>query len=170
MSGINFIDLVTKESPKEILETDFPRLGKLPIRGGWGYNQATACIIDKNDRSVEPGVPFDGVSFEYLFAEYRIYEELIIFQPVGHKFAGIRKNLTEQKTLKFADRHFDVLKFEVTAFREKDYERLKSIYEGPKGIQSSSFDDEAHQALHNSLLRSGFREYYFDITSFFGNI
>ena len=68
MKPIDFFDLKTRETPREILEADFPRLGKLPISGGWGYGQPTACIIDKDDPCVDPNVPFDGVSIEYLFA------------------------------------------------------------------------------------------------------
>jgi len=169
MREIDFFDLESKETPREILESDFPRLGKLPFNGGWGYNKATACVIDKNDPSVDPELPFDGVYLEYLFAEYRVYEELIVFRPKGHQYAGIHRQLMGQKTLGIEGRLYDVLNFQISAFREEDFDRLKAIYEGPDGARNSSFDTKAHEALHNSLLHTGMREYWFDITSFFGS-
>ena len=80
----------SKGSPKEILAADFKSLQDgLPIRGGWGYSQEDACIIEKNDPLVDPSLPFDGVGVEYVFVEKRIYEEMIIFRPDGEKFSGI---------------------------------------------------------------------------------
>jgi len=70
-------NLLTKESPRQIIFEDFKI--NLPIKGGWGYDFDSACIIDKNDPSVIKGVPFDGVAIEYVFVEKRIYEEMIIF-------------------------------------------------------------------------------------------
>ena len=66
------------------------------------------------------------------------------------------------------DRTYDVLSFEVTAFREEDFDFLKELYEGPNGIINPDFDRTAHGALHRSMMRSGMREYWFDITSFYG--
>ncbi len=168
MPKIDFINLETSESPREILEHDFPRLGKLPFRGGWGYDQATACIIDKNDPSVPKNLPFDGVGLEYLFSEYRNYEELIIFRPEGEKYAGIKRELSRQSLKKIGTLVYDVLEFEIQAFREEDFFKLKAKYEGPDGIRNPRFDKEAHHALHNSLLCTATREYWFDITSFYG--
>lgn len=168
MREIDFLNLKTDETPRSILEADFPRLGSLPIRGGWGYDQSTACIIDKDDPSVPRGVPFDGVGLEYVFAEYRIYEELIVFRPEGEKYSGIRKQLLNQKTIVLDTGRFDVLRFRITAFRDHDFNQLKALYEGPNGAQSANFDHAAHDRLHNSLLCAGEREYWFEISSFFG--
>jgi len=168
MQQIDFFNLNTRETPREILESDFPRIGKLPIKGGWGYSQATACVIDRSDAVVEPGVPFDGVALEYVFAEYRIYEELIIFRPKGEKYAHIRRELKSQALSSHGGKYYDHLTFQVWAFREEDFEWLKAKYEGPDGVRNPDFDVEAHNALHTSRLHTGIREYWFDITSFYG--
>ena len=54
----------------------------LPIRGGWGYDQEDACIIDKNDPIIDPDspMPFYGVGYEKIFVERRIYMELITYR------------------------------------------------------------------------------------------
>ena len=168
MRQIDFYEVHTNETPREVLETDFPRLGNLPIKGGWGYNQATACIIDKNDPVVDPTIPFNGVALEYIFAEYRLYEELIIFRPIGTKFAGIKRELMSQELLSLDGRNYDLLTFHVSAFLEHDFHFLKAKYEGPDGMRNPNFEVRAHELLHNSLLHTGTREYWFDITSFFG--
>lgn len=168
MKPIDFFDLNTQETPREILESDFPSMGKLPISGGWGYDQTTACIIDKNDPCVSSLEPFNGVAIEYIFAEKRLYEELIVFRPKGYRYCHIDKRLNVQTLQQINGQTYDVLVFEVTAFTEQDFAFLKEIYEGPKGIINPDFDYKAHEALHKSLMRSGTREYWFNITSFYG--
>lgn len=158
-----------KESPREILAADFKSLnGGFPIRGGWGYTKSDACIIDKNDPLVNPLLPFDGVDVEYAFVEKRIYEEMIIFRQDGEKFSGIRWNLQEQNLLHEAERSFERLIFEITAFSENDWEELKAEFGGPQGYGTPSFDAEAHEKKHQEKMMHFTREFWFDITSFYG--
>jgi hypothetical protein len=160
--------LNTRESPRQILAEDFRSIGELPIRGGWGYTQADACIIDKNDPIVNPVLPFDGVAIEYVFVEKRIYEELIVFRPEGQKHSGIRWKCLEAKIASEGDRVFDNLTFEVTAFRDSDWDSLRAEWEGPDGHENSAFDVAAHEARRQEKLLRLTREFWFDITSFYG--
>ncbi len=53
---------------KQVLIEDFKSLGsKMPIKGGWGYTQEEAIIIDKNDPD-NNAILFDGVGLEYHIA------------------------------------------------------------------------------------------------------
>lgn len=161
-----FEPLPSDISPRDILEQDFPRLrGKLPISGGWGYTQADACVIDRNDPCVVPGIPFDGVGVEYLFAEYRTYEELIVWREPGERYSGVRRYLERQSLVRWEDRAFDHLVFTVTALPEGDFERLKAAMEA--GVGDPAFDAKAHMAAHAERLCTARVEYWFDITSFF---
>jgi hypothetical protein len=158
----------SKESPREILAADFKSLrGGLPIRGGWGYTKSDACIIDTNDPLVDPTFPFDGVGVEYVFIEKRIYEEMIIFRPDGEQFSGIGWNLQEQSLLHDSGRSFDRLIFEITAFRDNDWEELKAEFEGPQGYGTPGFNAEAHEMKRQEKMVRFTREFWFDITSFF---
>ena len=158
------------ESPREILAADFKSLGgELPIRGGWGYSQEDAVIIDKNDPVVPSGIPFDGVEIEYIFVEKRIYEELIIFRPPEERFAGIKWNLLKQRLTEHNGRSYDLLTFEVTALPGKDCEELKGEWEGPNGYGSSGFDVDAHFSKRDAKAIRYVTEYWFDITSFYGS-
>lgn len=166
---ISVRQLATRESPRQILREDFSSFPDLPIQGGWGYDEETAVIIDKNDPSVPKGVPFNGVSIEYAFADRRLWEELIIFRAKGSKLAGIRKTLVEQRlTSGSRGDTYDVLKFQVTALPEEDWEALKAAWEGPEGFQSPNFNHEAHMQRHEAATVTFVAEYWFEISSFYG--
>jgi hypothetical protein len=66
------------------------------------------------------------------------------------------------------DRHFDRLLFEITAFPEADWNRLRNEYEGPLGFRSAGFDLEAHKRKRDEAMIRFTREFWFDITSFYG--
>lgn len=140
----------------------------MPIRGGWGYTKADACIIDKNDPLVPVGMPFDGVGLEYVFVEKRIYEEMIIFRPVGEKFSGIQWKLLEQNLVHDEGRQFDRLVFEIIAFWDPDWTELKAEYEGINGYGTPEFDVQAHEQKSQEKMIRFTREFWFDITSFWG--
>ncbi len=138
--------VITAQSPRDVIAAWFPSAGELPIRGGWGYTQADACIIDRHDPVVVPGLPFDGVGLEYLFVQKRNYVELIVCRPPGEKFSGIEWDCVTQRLVQDGDRRYDHLVFDVTAFHEPDWEALKAEWEGPDGIRSPTFDRRAHAA------------------------
>lgn len=159
----------SEETPREIIAADFKSLrDELPISGGWGYSKEDAVVIDKNDPVVPKGLPFDGIGIEYVFVEKRIYEELIIFRPDDSKFAGIEWKLIEQRLVSDDDRKFDVLSFDVTAIPDIDWELLKREWEQNHGFQTSQSALEAHIEKKNSKTVHYTAEYWFDITSFFG--
>ncbi|WP_447736062.1 hypothetical protein [Rhodanobacter soli] len=161
--------IVCRESPRKILEEDFESLrGKLPIYGGWGYTKADACIIDKNDPIVIHEIPFDGVEIEHLFVEKRIYEEMIIFRSDDEKFSGITWKLLKQELISEAERVYDKLSFSVTAFPDKDWEKLRIEWEGPAGHRSPTFDQAAHEQKRRQCMINITREFWFEITSFYG--
>lgn len=152
----------SRESPREILAADFKSLGVLPICGGWGYTKDDACVI------VAPSVPFDGVALEYVFAEKRIYEELIIFRPEGQRFSGIQWKLVQQRVVRDGLRVFDHLVFDVYAFSDADWMKLKAEFEGPNGFGTPGFSDDGHARKRKEMQLCLAREFWFDITSFFG--
>lgn len=159
--------LRTKESPREILAADFKSLrGGLPIQGGWGYSKEDACVIQKDDPLVDSSLPFDGIGIEYVFVEKRIYEEMIIFQPEGGKYSGIRWNLQKQALVNDGDRSYDHLVFEVTAFRDADWDALKAEFEGPHGFGTPGFDEAAHENKRREKMIRLTRDFWFDVTSF----
>ena len=114
------LQLITKESPRQIILEDFKI--DLPISGYWGYNLESACVIDKNDPAVSKGMPFDGIGIEYIFVEKRIYEEMIIFRDDHEKYAGIRWDRQAQKLLVVvAMTTFDCLNVKLVAINGRHY-------------------------------------------------
>ena len=168
MREVTIEPLRTLDSPRELLAGHFKSIGELPIRGGWGYSREDAVVIDRDDPIVPRDQPFDGVDIEYVFIEKRTFEELIIFRPKGRQFSGIRRELIDQRTVVDNGRRYDVLRFDVTALPDADWDALKAEWEGPDGIQSPDFDHEAHQRRREAATIHYVAEYWFDITSFFG--
>lgn len=157
--------LITRESPRQIIFEDFKM--DLPIAGGWGYDFDTACVIDKNDSTVNPNMPFDGVAIEYVFVEKRIYEEMIIFRQSHEKFSGIRWEFEYQELLSRGEKRYDKLIFDVVGFSDAIWNELTSRFEA---IQKSG---ELEKMLELNAYRETKayrfkREFYFDITSFYG--
>ena len=160
--------ITSSETPRQVIARDFKSLrGELPIRGGWGYTIEDAVIIDKNDPAVSKVIPFDGVGLEYIFAEKRIYEELVISRPLNGRFSGIRWELLRQNLQNHDEgRAFDFLVFEITAFPDRDFAALKAEWETQS--TNADFDIMAHAAKREGKIVRYERDYWFDITSFFG--
>ena len=118
------VKLIQYNKPlRQVLFEDFKSIGKkLPIKGGWGYTQEDAIIIDKNDVAAELWQPFNGVGLEYFIAEKRIFEEIIIFRAKGDKFRNVKITLNKQTLFTIEDgRSYDRLKFNVNAFHDPDF-------------------------------------------------
>lgn len=158
----------SRETPRQILREDFRRIPELPIHGGWGYACEDAVVIDRHDPVVARDRPFDGVCIEHVFVEKRIFEELIIFRPAGGKYSGIGWKLLRQSLRQIGGRSFDVLEFEVTAFPDAAWEALKAEWDGPEGFGSPGFDADAHERRREAAKIRYLTEYWFDITSFYG--
>jgi len=152
---------------RQVIFDCFKSIGKeLPISGGWGSTQEDAIIIDKNDPTVIPGLPFDGVGMEYLVVEKLIYIDLIINRPKEDKYSGIKWKLGTQKLIHDEGRSYDCMNFFVSAHTDQDFDMLKREHEG--GIQNGNLDFEEHFKKNNALLKHYEKVLWFDITSFYG--
>ena len=158
-------NLLTKEPPRQIIFEDFKI--DLPIKGGWGYDFNSACIIDKTDPIVNKGMPFDGVGIEYIFVEKRIYEEMIIFRKSDEKYAGIRWDLDNQELLFNNDKPYDKLVFNIIGFSDAVWDELTSRFEEIQKGGKLELIDELN-AYRESKAHRLTKEFYFDISSFYG--
>ena len=156
-------------SPHRVLTTVYKSYPELPIRGGWGYSKEDAVIIDRMHPAAANFHPFNGVEIEYIFVKLRMYEELIGMAPLGQQHSGCRYSTREQQLMDGeAGKLYDVLICDLTALPDDVFEELKAIWEGPDGFRSPSFDVEAHQHKHELATVHYVREYWFEISSFFG--
>ena len=155
-----------KNSPRLFLRNAYKL--DLPISGGWGYGVNDCVVIDKEDPAAQTGLPFDLLGVENVFVEKRIYAELIVFRPRNDRFSGISWNRTEQSLRDIDGRAFDVLKYQVTAFTDRDWEFLRLDWEQNDAYLS----DEAGKVRHaeeRSLRECYYNtEFWFDISSPFG--
>lgn len=154
------MQLCTKEGPLQILTEDFPK-HQWPISGGWGYSQENAVVLELDNE-------FSGVMFEQKFVEYRTYEELIVFRPKAERYAGIRIKKGLQALSHANGKSYDMVEYEVTAYRESDYEMLKADWEKHNAYEGDEEGRARHLALADSLRISYNTVGWFDITRFFG--
>ena len=159
------LQLITKESPRQIIFEDFKI--DLPIKGYWGYDIESACIIDRNDSTVSQEMPFNGVAVEYVFVEKRIYEEMVIFRGDDEKYSGIRWDLDKQELLFVNDKPYDKLVFNVVGFTDAVWDELTSRFEAIQKSGKLELISELDAYRESKALRL-VREFYFDITSFYG--
>lgn len=154
--------IVSTETPREAWTT----YGQdLPIRGGWGYCREDACIIDKNDPIVDPNEEFDWISVEYDFIEYRIIEEM---GAAPWEYLDDEWKMRLQSLIYDEDRRFDRIVVEVSALELEDWKELKAEWTGSNGHGSPGFGPEAHWKKREGKRIRFEREFWFDITSFFG--
>ncbi len=141
----------------------------LPIEGGWGYDLETVCVIDKRHPSVNQNLPFNGIAVERNFALHRIYMELIVARNNDNSYSGIEWHKGNQQLIERDGRMFDHLEGVASALRHEDREMLKERWNGPEGFGSPEFNEAEHRALHEELTLRFECEFWFDITSFYGN-
>jgi len=159
------LQLITKESPRQIILEDFKI--DLPISGYWGYSLESACVIDKNDPTVSKVMPFDGIGIEYIFVEKRIYEEMIIFRGDHEKYAGIRWDRQAQELLVQDDKTYDKLTFNIIGFSDQVWDELTSRFEEIQKSGKLELIAELDAYRESKALKFT-REFYFDISSFYG--
>ena len=157
--------LITKEPPRQIIFEDF-RID-LPIKGGWGYDLATACIIDKNDPIVSKAMPFNGVEIEYVFVEKRIYEEMIIFRREDEKYAGIRWSLENQELIFAQDEPYDKLVFNIVGFTDQVWDELTARFEEIQNSGKVELMADLDTYRQSKALKLT-REFFFNVSSFYG--
>ena len=144
----------------------------IPVRGGWGYTAEDACIIDKNDPIIDPDdpMPFYGVGFEKIFVERRIYMELITFLPEADRYSGIQWNMLRQNLTRREGKPHDHLEYQVTAYRDEDWNALKKEWEGPAGYVNPHFDREEHLRRRDASRKTFEMQFWFEISSFYGQL
>lgn len=152
--------LRTHESPRRILEEDFPK-HKWPISGGWGYDENDPVIIELDSE-------LSGVPFEQKFIEYRTYEELVIFRPRGKGFAGISVKAGLQSLLHVDGKQYDVVEYTVTAWPEDVFKQLKNDFESHNRYVDDKPALEKYLEHAASLQITYKTKGCFDISRFFG--
>ena len=154
-----------KNSPRIYIQNQLDKL-VLPISGGWGYSVDDCVVIDKDDASVDPSVPFKGVPIEYQFIEKRIYAELIVFKSEAERSSGIQWELLSQMCEAIDGKTYDILDFKVTAYKDDDWNYLKKDWvdndgfkDNPSGLKNHTEERDKRMYFYNA-------QFWFDITSF----
>ena len=155
------------QTAREIMFNVFPRIGELPIKGGWGRTKEDAVVIDKNDSIINQSQYFNGVEIEYIFMEYFNYLHLITYRPLNDSYSGIRYKVIKQKLIHDdkTKKIYDKITTEVSCFTDADWDELKEEWEN--NIDNPDFDIEVHDKKRDSKKRYLEIEFWFEISSFY---
>jgi hypothetical protein len=154
-----------RDTPQELIFQIFrhPEFA-LPIRGGWGYSREDAVQIDMRNPVLNKKLFRNAVDVEYAFVRSRVLIELISSRRKEDQHSGIEWELLSQSTSTIDGRQFDRLTFQVTAFPDAAWEKLKAEWEGPKGVDSPTFDRDVHLRKRDQLQIRYDTEFWFDIS------
>lgn len=99
-----------------------------------------------------------------------MYEELIGCRPEGKQHLGCQLKLKKQSLRSGEEgKKYDVMEFDITALPLEVWEALKAEWEAPNGFRSPDFDHEDHIRRRDAATVHYVGEYWFEISSFFGN-
>lgn len=167
------VDQVTKFykdwEPQVLLSRKYKSQPALPIRGGWGYSQEDAVVIDRAHPAAANFQPFNGVEIERIFIQLRLWEELIGTRPPGQQHLGCTFKLIKQSLVGGEDgKKYDLMECAITALPDHVWEELKAEWEGPNGFRSPDFDEDDHVRRRDAATVHYVGQYWFEISSFFG--
>lgn len=166
MKEINVKQIDTQISFREVCASyTFPR-EEMPIKGGWGFKKEDAIIIDKNDSVLPQGKEFDWVELEYAIIQKRIDLEFIFLQNETDMYRDVNWKSFQQEIVKEKNRYFDKITVRITALPYEAWKSRKIEWE--ENVYKPDFDKKWFMAKTLELTHYCFREFWFDITSFFG--
>jgi hypothetical protein len=149
----------------DLLRHDFLACRDMPVGGGWGYSQSDAITFLR----AEGVKTYDFVGMEYVIAEKRTYEELIIFRQGDARFSGIAIEVTKQALVHEAGKAYDRIDFRVRCWPELCWEALKEDWGKIGHLPSDSYEVALHK-LHkvNNMVELDMT-CWFDITQVFNS-
>ncbi len=166
MKEINIKQINTKTSFREVCASyTIPRV-EMPIKGGWGFTKEDAIIIDKNDPVASQGAAFDGVGLEYSMVSKRNDLEFTYLQKDTEAYRDVNWKPIQQKVLTDKERFYDKLTIKITALPYEDWKSRKM--EWKENGYKPDFDKDWFMAKTLELTQFCYRDFWFDITSFYG--
>jgi hypothetical protein len=102
-------------------------LDSLPIQGGWGYEKATACVIDSGDPRFDSADPYFGIAVEYAFIEARIRREIRQAEEKDRPLKGEHWLLQDRTLVHEGRLTYDHLAFDLVFFTEAGWQELAKL-------------------------------------------
>lgn len=123
--------------------------------GGWGYTMKDACVISA-------ARTHEGLSFERMFVERRIWDEVALrCVEAGKELYGLKWHTAEQSLWEQEGKKYDRLRVQVTGYLKDDIDFLRH------DVQHAGFTREHREKA--AARRKGYvTDYWFEISSFFG--
>jgi hypothetical protein len=132
---------------------------KLDLSGGWGYDNLSAVKVNSLD------MPID--QFLHTFAAMRANIEMNLTLSEEERYGGINATFVDGKQVEIEKKSFDMITFNITAMREKEYAKFIQEYKDNYGI-NEEFDltdhfnrrKEATLSIESDFWFEGLEQYY----------
>jgi hypothetical protein len=126
---------INNENPiAQVIKSAFDT--ELPLSGGWGYQQETATVIEKNEQAI----PLSQL--EHMLASMRAYLEMNMTLDASERYGSINLNELSREHIKENHKHFDKVTYEISAIKEDIYAAFINEYK--EGYGKEGFDLQKH--------------------------
>lgn len=107
----------------------------LDISGGWGYDHRNAIIVNSLELPIN--------EFLNMFAIIRANIEMNLTLDENERYSGINVNFIDGQQIEVDNMLYDMITYEITAIKEKDYAFYIQEYKDNYG-KNKEFDLEKH--------------------------
>ena len=137
---------------QEIIKSAFD--ANLFVSGSWGYTQALATVIEKNN------IP--STQLEHTLASMRAYIEMNMTQEKEERYGSINLNETSREQMKKGSLVYDKVYYEITAIKEETYATFINEYKEGYGTNGFDLNDHFKRRKEETLKRN--ITYWFEVS------
>ncbi|CAA6813245.1 MAG: Unknown protein [uncultured Sulfurovum sp.] len=152
---ITFLPLQEETNVQELIHSTFDV--DLPLSGSWGYSQEKATIINV----LRDNTPL--AQLQYMVTSIRANLEMNITQEQQNRYSGINANEKQRETIKYNDKVYEKVTYEITGIKEDIYNAFIKEYKEGYDDQSLDLDDHFKRRKEATLTREVI--HYFDISN-----
>jgi hypothetical protein len=149
-----FPTIPSSEPIKEVIHSAFDL--SIELSGGWGYSIQEAIEI-------LPPLAAPLSQIEYTLASVRTHLDMHMMLPEEERYGGINLNEKTRESLCANNRVYELVTYEVTAMKERNYARFIDAYK--EGYGQEDFDMDAHFRARKEATLTRSITLYFDITA-----
>ncbi len=148
---VSFEKIKSDGNLREIIKAAFD--ADFPVDGGWGYDKASATIIEHSD------LPMTQV--EHTIASMRTHLEMNMTLDEDLRYGGINLNEVKREAVQDSAHKYHKVTYEITAIKEKEYNAFVDEYK--EGYGKSGFDLSEYFARRKAATLHRKEIYWFEL-------
>jgi len=149
-----FPQIPSEEKIKDVIKAAFD--ADLPLKGGWGYNESLATVIESNPDNIPLA------QLEHMIASMRTYMEMNMTQPKEIRYGSINLNEKRRESLEKDGKVFHKVIYEISAMKEETYAAFIEEYKEGYGKEGFDMEDHFKRRKEATLIRE--EPHWFEIS------